>query len=209
MAPFHDSVVHLHSPSVWQGVRCAARVGCHCIAITAHPSRLHALCQSMHWFVDQQLASAANLTTYTEHERLVVLLLDEMHVRDDLVYDKYTGTLKGHQLFDPFWEAVSQLERLGFRVSYFSLTTYCNTYMNLLNSCLHTIIRPRFAYVQVLAATFDGASTNRRLVRMHDPTNPLVYKARNPFATDERELFFFSDPPHLIKTTRNCWASGC
>ena len=38
--------------------------------------------------------------------------------------------LKGHQLFDPFWEAVSHLERLGFRVSYFSLTTYCNTYMN-------------------------------------------------------------------------------
>ena len=140
--------------------------------------------------VDQQLASAANLTTCAEHERLVVLLLDEMHVQEDLVYDKYTGTLvgfsnlgetnahlaafeqqvqsadcteeaslaktimvfmvrglftklkfpyaqfpisklKGHQLFDPFWEAVSHLERLGFRVSYFSLTTYCNTYMNM------------------------------------------------------------------------------
>ena len=24
--------------------------------------------------------------------------------------------LKGHQLFDPFWEAISRLERLGFKV---------------------------------------------------------------------------------------------
>ena len=60
-----------------------------------------------------------------------------------------------------------------------------------------------------MAATSDGASTNRRLVKIHDPTNPLVYKAPNPFAGDGREIYFFSDPPHLIKTTRNCWASKC
>ena len=128
--------------------------------------------------VDQQLAEAAKITTCDEHEKLVVLLLDEMHIREDLIYDKHTGALvgfsnlgdtntylaafekqmqspdipektslaktimvfmvrslfsrlkfpyaqfpvthlKGHQLFDLFWEAISRLERIGFRVSHF------------------------------------------------------------------------------------------
>jgi len=62
---------------------------------------------------------------------------------------------------------------------------------------------------QVLGATFDGASINRRLVKMHGPKTQLVYKVPNPHATDHRQLYFFSDAPHLIKTTRNCWASKC
>ena len=124
--------------------------------------------------VDQQLAVAAKLTTCKEYEKLVVLLLDEMHVREDLIYEKHSGTLIGFSnlgeinthllafekevtgsttqeaslaktvmvfmvqgiftnlkfpyaqfpvatltgdlLFDPFWEAISRLERLGLKV---------------------------------------------------------------------------------------------
>ena len=55
--------------------------------------------------------------------------------------------------------------------------------------------------------TFDGASVNRRLVKLHDTSNKLLYCVPNIHAADERKLFFFSDPPHLIKTTRNCWSS--
>ena len=124
--------------------------------------------------VDQQLAAAAKLTTCEEYEKLVVLLLDEMHVREDLIYEKHSGTLIGFSnlgeinthllafeneingstaqeeslaktvmvlmvqgiftklqfayaqfpvakltgdlLFDPFWEAISRLERLGLKV---------------------------------------------------------------------------------------------
>lgn len=37
----------------------------------------------------------------------------------------------------------------------------------------------------------------------------LVYKTKNPFAEDERFIYFFADAPHLIKTARNClWKSG-
>ena len=125
--------------------------------------------------VDIQLQSAANLDKCEEREKHVLLLLDEMHVKQDLVYDKNTGELVGfvnlgdinmHLLaleksmsaspdvsieplastmlafmvkglfshlefpyahfpcrnltadlmFDPFWEAVSRLERLGLKV---------------------------------------------------------------------------------------------
>lgn len=59
---------------------------------------------------------------------------------------------------------------------------------------------------QVLAATFDGASVNRHLVKIHGSDATFVHKVTNVYAPDERDLFF-SDTPHLIKTVRNCWAS--
>lgn len=33
----------------------------------------------------------ANISTCPERERLMVLLMDEMHIKEDLVYDKHTG----------------------------------------------------------------------------------------------------------------------
>ena len=60
----------------------------------------------------------------------------------------------------------------------------------------------------MLGATFDGASINRRLVRVHNLKADFIFKVPNPCASDKRDLFFFSDPPHLMKTTRNCWASN-
>ena len=61
--------------------------------------------------------------------------------------------------------------------------------------------------IQVLGATLDGNAVNRRLIKLHSPSSDLVYKVRNPYAQEERDLFFFSDPPHLVKTIRNCWQS--
>ncbi len=62
---------------------------------------------------------------------------------------------------------------------------------------------------QVLGTTFDGASVNRLLVKIHDTSAGLLFKVPNIHSADGRDLFFFSDPPHLIKTVRNCWASKC
>lgn len=41
--------------------------------------------------VDQQLIDAAELATCPEWKKCVVVLLDEMHIREDLVYNKFTG----------------------------------------------------------------------------------------------------------------------
>ena len=67
-----------------------------------------------------------------------------------------------------------------------------------------------FKYLsQVLGATMDGSSVNRRLIKLScDQTGSgLAYKTTNPFSREKRDFFFFFDPPHLIKTTRNCWYS--
>lgn len=59
---------------------------------------------------------------------------------------------------------------------------------------------------KVLACTCDGLSVNRRFFKLHG-TDTIVHKALNPYSSDSRYVLFFSDPPHLVKTTRNCWAS--
>ena len=39
--------------------------------------------------------------------------------------------------------------------------------------------------------TFDGASINRRLVKIHQTNKKLVHKVKNPYATDNRDFSFF------------------
>ena len=41
--------------------------------------------------VDQQLIDAAGISSCPDWKRHVVLLIDEMHIREDLVYDKFSG----------------------------------------------------------------------------------------------------------------------
>lgn len=45
--------------------------------------------------MDAQLCSAAKLDKCEERDKCVLLLLDEMHVKEELVYDKNTGELVG------------------------------------------------------------------------------------------------------------------
>ena len=41
--------------------------------------------------VDRQLMEAASIQTCAEHEKYVILLMDEMHIKEDLVYDNHSG----------------------------------------------------------------------------------------------------------------------
>ena len=83
--------------------------------------------------------------------------------------------LAGHQMYQPFWEAVGRLELCGFKV---------------------------------VGLTCDGLAANRSLFKLHDLTaKTVVHKVPNPHAKDGRQLYFFVDPPHLLKTVRNAWAN--
>ena len=66
--------------------------------------------------------------------------------------------------------------------------------------------------LQVLSITADGASSNRLLFKLlssgsGSESGVVPHKIRNPFSDDERNIFFISDPPHLLKTIRNCVSS--
>lgn len=69
-----------------------------------------------------------------------------------------------------------------------------------------TVERVERCGFNVLACTCDGLSVNRRFFKLHGTGN-MVYKAMNPYSDGDRFVYFFSDPPHLIKTVRNCWFS--
>lgn len=186
--------------------------------------------------IDRNLADVGDLSQ--DINKYVTLIMDEVHVKEELVYDKHEGCLigfinlgdinnqllefetalaqdkrdpplastmlvlmvrglfqklnylyaqfacaniSGEQLFDPVWEAISRLERIGF---------------------------------YVLALTCDGASPNRWLWKLHSKGSEFTYKVPNPFASDSsRYLYFISDPPHSIRNSffnskRKLWVSN-
>ena len=90
-----------------------------------------------------------------------------------------TTTVKSFALFNIFWKCVKELEMRELRV----LTTTC-----------------------------DGASPHRTFYKYHRPfgveKSTLIYKTPNPYADDERSIFFICDPVHLLKTTRNNWENS-
>ena len=95
-------------------------------------------------------------------------------------YAQFPSTsITGDLFFQPFWEAVQWPEILCFKV---------------------------------LAVTADGASSNKRLFKLHaydhnEDTYGVLHKVKNPYASDERYIYFFSNPPHLLKTIRNTIAN--
>ncbi|CAG2234882.1 THAP9 [Mytilus edulis] len=63
-----------------------------------------------------------------------------------------------------------------------------------------------FVKLKVLFLTCDGPS-NRRFFNLHRLNDELVYYTVNPHDTS-RNLYFVSDVPHLLKTTRNCFINS-
>ena len=64
--------------------------------------------------------------------------------------------------------------------------------------------------IKVLGVTCDGYSVNRRFLKIHateESGTQITHKMANPFAPEQRDIYFISDPPHLMKTVRNSWAS--
>ncbi len=110
---------------------------------------------------------------------MLVLLVKGLFNRLSFPYAQFPCTaLSGELMYDPVWEAISRLELCGFKV---------------------------------LALTCDGLAANRKLFRLHNPdTSPedVVYKVANPYADDNRDIFFLADPPHLMKTVRNAWSNS-
>ena len=89
-----------------------------------------------------------------------------------------TQNLTGGQLIPILTEATFRLERCGFKV---------------------------------MAQTLDGFSINRQyfsLMGINVSGVNVCYKTPNMCSEDSRNIFFFSDTPHLMKTTQNCFQNA-
>lgn len=62
----------------------------------------------------------------------------------------------------------------------------------------------------VVFVSCDGLSANRKFFRISkgiEKELKIPYKSKNPYGSD-RQIYFFCDTPHLLKTARNCFANS-
>ena len=178
-------------------------------------------------FNDKVIEELKSLTnSYFDVQRYVVLLFDEMKVQSNLVLDKGTGELIGFTdlgdldlnfaVLDKTDEIATHAlafivrgvsTQLKFCLAHFS--TNGVTASQLMPIFWEAVcILETFCNLWVICTTSDGASPNRRFYRLHksmdgDADTDVCYRTINLYAP-HRFIYFISDAPHLIKTTRNC-----
>ena len=178
--------------------------------------------------VDKQLLDEVNSKHLPPSRNFVSLIIDEMKIKEGIVYNKATGSVIGFTNIGDINNDLLKLEEgeenhlakqvlvLMVRGTMFSLTfpyAHFGT-LDITADLLYPIIweaiqRLELNGLSVISVTADGASPNRKFFRMHK--NPkdkdtFIHKARNPYSIENRWVYFFSDPPHLIKTVHNCWS---
>ena len=179
--------------------------------------------------VNQQLLEEVEKLNLPAERKYVGLLIDEMKVKEGLVYNKLSGEIVG---FTNLGDVNDQLLRLEQGDEHPPVAKYILVLMvrgvmfklefpyahfgtrGVTGELLHPIVweairRLEASELKVIFITADGASVNRKFFRMHqdksDP-NSFTYKARNPYSADNRWVYFIADTPHLMKTVRNCWS---
>ena len=190
--------------------------------------------------VTEQLMNEAKLDTREDFEKAIVLVFDEVKLKDSLVYDKHgvriigfvdVGNVNNDLLsFEQSCQDSSSVEPqvakhmlvfmvrglfipLNFPYAQFATR---NLSADLIFPLVwETVQKLEAGGFKVVAINSDGASSNRKFYHMHlSPTavttedSTVVYKTKNPYADEDRDIYFFSDVPHLIKTIRNCWSNS-
>lgn len=162
--------------------------------------------------------------------KYVLILIDEIYLKEGLVYNKSNGSLIGfadlggtlQQLseYEEIMSSDSNTRPLAKTMMVFMVHgVFCNlrfpyAQFPMASAQAHDVFpllwqaidRLELNNLQVLGVTGDGASVNRKLFQMHGST-PRTYKCINIYSNGERNIYFFSDPPHLLKTIRNAMAS--
>ena len=102
--------------------------------------------------VDRLLMQAATLDTCEDWKKLVMLLLDEMHIKEDLVYDKHTGAMIGFVELGDINEHLLKFERQVKGNT--DEEPLANSMMVMMVRGIFTTLR--FAYVQFPCASITG-----------------------------------------------------
>ena len=175
--------------------------------------------------VAELIQTAQSLTGY---QRYAVLSFDEVKIKENLVFDKYSGNLIGYVDFgDPelnfssfndvndvathvlVYYVRGLASNLKFSLAYFG-TKGVTSYQIMPTFWEAVAILEMKCGLKVIAAVSDGASPNRKFYKMHhlldekDESEAIVHRTINLFAATQRYIWFFADAPHLMKTTRNC-----
>ena len=171
---------------------------------------------------------------FSDIEKYIVLLFDEIKVQENLVWDKHTGEIIGfvdRGDIDLNHATLQKIGTVATHVLVFMIRSIVNPFKFTLANFATTGISssqifPLFwkalgiceleCKFKVMATTCDGASPNRKFFLMHSRFSNsnakkdavATYKTINLYYP-ERYIYFIADPPHLLKTARNCiYSSG-
>ena len=170
---------------------------------------------------------AAKIKDFGDSEKYVVILLDEIKIQENLVWDKHTGELVGFVDLgdvDLNYATLQKTNEIATHILSFMVRSIVNPFKfslaNFATTCVTSDqIFPLFwkavgilehLGLKVMAVTCDGASSNRKFFEMHFQMSSelifseVTYRVINDFADELRYIYFICDPPHLIKTARNC-----
>ena len=165
--------------------------------------------------------------------RYVTVVLDEMYVKEGLVFDKASGSLIGYQDLGDVNNIIHDAET-RFKSPGDSHRPLAKVMLVFMIRGLFTSLKYPYAQfpaastkgadlfplfrkvlsrltrlgIRVMAVTCDGASDNRRLFSLHGKARSLTYKTVNVYSKANDVVYFISDPSHLIKTIRNCFQRG-
>lgn len=177
---------------------------------------------------DDQLRECVKLSETPNRKSLVGLLFDEMHIKDGLVFNKNTGNLVGfvelgdiNDAFIRYSNSETNELPLAKSVLFIMIRGLASNLIfpyaqfpveSLKGSQLFPLFweavhRLECIGFHVLSCTCDGATSNRRLYHILTESQTDKYKVLNKYSKEERFIYLFSDPPHLIKTMRNCFAT--
>ena len=145
----------------------------------------------------------------------VALLHNEMSIKSDLVFDSRSGELVGFMNKEK-WTFCEGREKVATHALVFYVVGInSNLKISLgffgTRTATADVLYPLFWQAvgcleecgpKVVVSTSDKAAANQKLYQLHGQQEEVCYKTVNLFAPD-REIFFISDPPHLIKTVRN------
>ena len=165
--------------------------------------------------------------------KYVTVILDEMYIKEGLVFQKSTGSLIGYEdlgdINNLLHDTEEQINNPGtctrplaklmlvfmvrgtftsFQFPYAQFPAASTKGSDLFPLFRKVLSRLTRLGIQVMAVTCDGASDNRRMFSLHSRHDKSVYKTINMYSKEGNTIFFISDPPHLIKTIRNCFQRG-
>ena len=180
---------------------------------------------------DKQLLEMVNSRRPAKLSKYIIIVLDEMYIKEGLIFNKHNGKLVGFQDLGDINNLLAEYERqhnendkmflkrplaktmvvfmvrglfTSLKFVYAQFPTASAKGDDLFPLLWKAILRLTRLGLQVLGITCDGAKSNHKMFKMHGITNGVPYK------TTPKPMipFFICDPPHVLKTLRNCFARG-
>ena len=182
---------------------------------------------------DKQLLERINSQHPDNLSKYIIIVIDEMYIKEGLIFNKHNGQLIGFQDLGEINNLLADYGRqhnendemflrrplaktmvvfmvrglfTSLKFTYTQFPTASAKGDDLFLLLWKAILRLTRLGLQVLGVTCDGAKSNRKMFKMHGLTNGVPYKTKNYYSKTNDPIFFICDPPHVLKTLRNCFS---